>query len=72
MGSRLVPVESAEQLLAFWEAGMLLFCMEENSRADDPATYALVSAHWSPEGLLHEYNSEDSWKKNEWRIRLED
>lgn len=72
MGSRLVPVESAEQMLGCWEAGVLLFCMEENSRADDPSTYAVVDTHWSPEALLYEYNSETSWRKNEWRIRLED
>ena len=72
MGSRLVPVENVEQMLGCWEAGILLFCMETNDKADDPSTYELVSASWSPEGLLHEYNSECSWKKNEWRIRLED
>ena len=72
MGYRLVPVESEEQLLVCWEAGMLLFCMETNDKADDPSTYSLVSAHWSPEALLDEYLSESSWKKNEWRIRLED
>lgn len=72
MATRLVRVENAEQLLEFWKAGMLLFCMESNDQAEDPSTYKPVTEHWTTRTLLHEYNTEDSWKKNEWRIRLED
>lgn len=72
MGTRLVPVENAEQMLECWKAGVLLYCMESGDQAEDPATYKLVTEHWSSGTLLHEYNTESSWKKNEWRIQLED
>jgi len=72
MATRLVPVENAEQILECWKAGILLFCMVSNGEVENPDTYQLVSDGWSQRDLLYEYHTEDSWKKNEWRIQLED
>lgn len=72
MGTRLVPVENVEQILAFWREGMLLWCMGAPEDVDDPEQYYPVSSDWSEQDLVYEYTSEDTWAANEWRIRLED
>lgn len=72
MAIRYETVANVDEMLEFWKAGLLRLNINSADRPRSEWQMEVVSPGWDEWNLRKEYNSEISWKKDEWAVAVED